>query len=469
MKIKFCGADKEVTGSAHLIQLENGFSFLLDCGLYQGYDKDMESFNKTWLFDPATLDCIVLSHAHIDHTGRLPRIVKDGFDGPIYATPATRSLAAILLLDSALIHERDAEYARKKMQDRHIEYSEVMLEPLYVPDDVPPVMKKFTTHDYDNWFSIHPDVQVLYKDSGHILGASSVNIKIMENGKQTILSFTGDIGRPNRPILRDPDPMIISDIIISESTYGNRIHPAAPEESNILLDIIRQTCVEQKGKLIIPAFSVGRTQELVYIMDKLYNDKLLPKVPVYVDSPLSVNATAIYNAHPECYDRELLHYLLIDKDPFGFNGLTYIKNVEESKSLNDNHDPCVIISASGMANAGRIQHHIINNCDNPRNTILIIGYCAPGTPGRLLMDGTERIRMHGQEKPVRAAIKVMQSFSAHGDKIEMRNYLSNQRNYAKKIFLVHGEEDAQIAFKDFLEEDGFANIYIPSLGEEVMI
>lgn len=466
MKIKFCGAAREVTGSAHLVQLDNGFSFLLDCGLYQGYDKDMENFNKTWLFDPVKLDCIVLSHAHIDHIGRLPRIVKDGFNGPIYATPGTQSLAAILLLDSAMIHERDAEYARKKQLDKNIEYSEIMLEALYVPDDVPPVMALFTTHGYDKWFSIHPDVEVMYKDSGHILGAASVNIRITENGKQTVLSFTGDIGRPNRPILRDPDPMVISDIVISEATYGNREHPVAPEESERLLNIVRRTCVDQKGKLIIPAFSVGRTQEIVYMLDRMASENLLPKVPVYVDSPLSVNATAIYNAHPECFDRELLHYLLFDKDPFGFNGLTYIKNVEESKSLNFNNDPCIIISASGMATAGRIQHHIINNCDNKRNTILIIGYCAPGTPGRILMDGAKQIRLHGQEKQVRASVEVMQSFSAHGDRIEMRNFLSNQRNYAKHIFLVHGEEQAQLAFKDYLEEDGFSNIHVPYLGQE---
>ena len=469
MKIKFCGADKEVTGSAHLITLDNGFSFLLDCGLYQGYDKGMADFNKTWLFDVTKLDCIVLSHAHIDHIGRLPRIVKDGFDGPIYATPATQSLAAILLLDSAMIHEKDAEYANKKLASKGIEYSEEVLEPLYVPDDVPPVMEKFTTHNYNRWFNIHPDVQVNYHDSGHILGAASVNLRINENGKARTLSFSGDIGRPNRPILRDPDPMERAEIIITESTYGNREHETQPEESARLLEIIRRTCVEQRGKVIIPAFSVGRTQEIVYMMDRMSTEGILPRVPVYVDSPLSVNATAIYNAHPECYDRDLLNYLLEDKDPFGFNGLTYIKNVEESKSLNDNQDPCVIISASGMVTAGRIQHHIINNCDNKRNTTLIIGYCAPGTPGRFIMDGADHIRLHGQEKPILATVEVMQSFSAHGDRKEMRNFLQNQKDIAKRIFLVHGEEDVQIAYKAYLEEDGFSGISIPSLGEEIIL
>jgi metallo-beta-lactamase family protein len=469
MKIKFCGAAKEVTGSAHLFKLDNGFTFLLDCGLYQGREESMKDFNKTWLFDPAEVDCVVLSHGHIDHIGRLPKLRLDGFSGPVYSTPATHDVSAILLLDSALIQVRDAEYDNKKLRAKGHLTDENKVEPLYTPDDVPATMKQFVSYSYDTWFNIHPDVSVQYKDAGHILGSASINLKIKENGKVKLFAFSGDIGRPNRPILKDPMPMDQAEYILSESTYGDRDHEASPGESDKLLEIITSTCIDKKGKVIIPAFSLGRTQEIVYILDHLYNAGKLPKVPIYVDSPLSVNATAVYSAHPECYDRELFQYMIQHKDPFGFNGLIYITEVEESKSLNYNDDPCVIISSSGMVTAGRIQHHILNNCENSNNTILIIGYCAPGTPGRLIMDGADHIIMHGQERAINARVEVMQSFSAHGDRHEMKDFLSNQKSSATRIYLVHGEEKAQIAFREFLQADGFGDIYIPSLGEEIEI
>ncbi|MCO6461312.1 MAG: MBL fold metallo-hydrolase [Saprospiraceae bacterium] len=469
MKIQFCGADKEVTGSCHVIELDNGFTFMMDCGLYQGHDDDMKKFNETWIRNPADIDCVVLSHAHIDHIGRLPKLVKDGFAGSIFCTPATRSLASILLADSAMIQEREAEYSNRKLQKKGIKYHSRVLEPLYVQEDVPPVLAQMASYGYDRWFKIHEDVEVKYTDAGHILGSAAINLRIKENGKTTTIAFTGDIGRPERPILRDPQPMDPAEILISESTYGDRLHGKAPQDKEGLEKIIYHTCVEKKGKLIIPAFSVGRTQEIVYMMDRMATEGRLPRIKVYVDSPLAVNATSIYMAHSECYDDEVLKYLRVDENPFGFNGLTYIKNVEDSKRLNDSDEPCVIISASGMANAGRIQHHLINNCDKSSTTILIVGYCALGTPGRLIRDGQKYITLHGQTKPINAEVEIMDSFSAHGDRNEMTAFLQNQKNSTRKIFLVHGDPDAMTSFKAHLEGEGFKNIVMPELGETVKL
>lgn len=465
MQIKFCGAAREVTGSAHLITLDNGTKILLDCGMYQGRSKKMADFNETWLFDPAEIDCMVLSHAHIDHCGRLPKLVKDGFTGTIRCTHATRSLCAIMLLDSAKIQERDAEYFNKRHDEKIEKGDTESREPLYTSDDVEDTMKLFASYGYDRWFKIHDDVEVLFSDAGHILGSASVTLKIKENGKTVMVGFTGDIGRPNRPILRDPKPMPEVDYLLCESTYGDRDHESAPAETNHFLKIINHTCVEKRGKLIIPAFSVGRTQELVYILDQLVTAGKLPPVPVYVDSPLAVNATTIFGAHPECFDDQLNEYMLTDDNPFGFNNLHYIRATEESKRLNTMEEPCIIISASGMGNAGRIQHHLFNNIDNAKNTILIVGYCTPDTPGGMLRDGAENLRFFGQWKPVHAEVEVMDSFSAHADRWEMVHFIANQKNKLKKLFLVHGVLEAQESFRGLLQQQGFQDVEIPKLGD----
>ncbi|MEZ4960401.1 MAG: MBL fold metallo-hydrolase [Saprospiraceae bacterium] len=463
MKIKFCGAAREVTGSAHLITLDDGFKILLDCGLYQGYSDKMKDFNETWLFDPREINCVVLSHAHIDHSGRLPKLIRDGYNGPIYCTHATRSLCAIMLLDSALIQERDAEFYNKHRGKK----TGKTREPLYDKNDVKRTMDKFITYSYGKTFEVYPGVEVVFRDAGHILGSASVGLKIAEkNGENIRFGFTGDIGRPNRPILRDPQPMDNLDYLICESTYGDKEHEAAPEEVDHLLRIIKETCLEKKGKLIIPAFSVGRTQEIVYIMDKLEHAGKLPKVPVYVDSPLAVNATIIFGSHPECYDSELSSYLLKDPNPFGFNNLTYIKEVEQSKRLNNSKEPCIIISASGMANAGRVKHHLYNNISNPANTVLIVGYCSPDTPGGALRRGEKFLRLFGESKQVRCDVEVMDSFSAHADRSEIADFVANQRNSVRKLFLVHGEIERQEALKSYLGERGFGKIEIPVLGQE---
>ncbi len=466
MKLKFCGAAREVTGSAHLLTLDSGYKILLDCGLYQG-SRELEKYNQSWLFNPEEIDCVVLSHAHIDHSGRLPQLVRDGFQGIIHSTHATRSLCSIMLLDSAHIQVKDAEYANRRKARRAKGKAFKPREPLYVIEDVKPTMDLFATYGYNRWFSIHPDVDVLFRDAGHILGSATVTLRIREQGKTRFVGFTGDVGRPDRPILRDPQPMPEVDFLLCETTYGDRLHEAKPQETDRLLGIIRETCIERKGKLIIPAFSVGRTQEVVYMLDQMETEGKLPRVPVFVDSPLAVNATMIFGSHPECFDEDLNEYMLIDDNPFGFNQLTYVRSVDMSKELNVMQEPCIIISSAGMMNAGRIVHHLKHGISDPRNTFLLVGYCTPETPCGQLRDGKEEIRIFGETKPVRARIERMESFSAHADRKELLDFIRPQAGRVKRVFLVHGTLDRQESFRDYLLENGFDDVAIPRLGETV--
>ena len=458
MKISFHGAVREVTGSAHLIELDSGYRILLDCGLFQGNDEEAAKQNKEWGFDPASIDCVIMSHAHIDHIGRLPKLVKDGFDGVVFSTPATRSLALIMLLDSAKIQQYDAEYESRKTRKE--------VEPLYNTEDVYETLSRFITISYNRWHRISQQLSFLFTDAGHILGSAAITLKIHEEGREKTIGFTGDIGRPARPILRDPQEMPQLELLICESTYGNRRHETGPDQLKKLHFIIKKTCVENKGRLIIPAFSLGRTQEIIYMLDKMENDGSLPKIPVYVDSPLSVNATRIFRLHPECYDQKLKDYIEFDPDPFGFNGLNYITELEESKAINRSKEPCIIISSSGMANAGRVRHHIANNISDQKNTILIVGYCAPGTTGAHLRSQPDTVTLFGEVKKVKASIEVMDSFSAHGDIDEMLAFLDHQKKKLRKIFLVHGNQKAKEEFSKTLIDEGYINVVIPVEGEE---
>ncbi|MDQ3141765.1 MAG: MBL fold metallo-hydrolase [Bacteroidota bacterium] len=476
MQIKFCGAAQEVTGSCHLVTLENGYNILLDCGLFQGDVENLEELNRNWLFNPAEIDVLILSHAHIDHCGRIPKLVKDGFKGNIYCTPATRDLATIMLMDAAHIQERDLEYynekiarKRKKLSGSRENFPAAPTfekrEILYTARDVKEAMNLFVGVSYDRWIEVTKGVKVMFSDAGHILGSACINLIIQQGGDNLRLAFSGDIGRPNRPILRDPQPMNPADVLITESTYGDMLHIEKPAEKNRFLNIIHETCTVKKGKLIIPAFSLGRTQELVFILDQLVNEKRLPNYPVFVDSPLAVNATSVFRTHPECFDYDLHQYILKDPDPFGFNSLHYVTDVNESKGINELDEPCIIISASGMANAGRIRHHLYNNIDQSRNTILIVGYCSPNTPGGQLRAGMPTLKLFGDVKPVRANVEIMDSFSAHGDQQEMRDFLENQKDSTQKIFLVHGELETQLIYKDYLQNKQFKNLFIPKLNE----
>ncbi len=468
MQIKFCGAAQNVTGSAHLITLDNGYRVLLDCGLFQGKGRHIWDWNNTWHFDPKTVDALILSHAHIDHSGRVPQLVKKGFSGSIHCTHATRSLCSIMLLDSAKIQERDVAWYNKKLLKKRNRKGKKPRVPLYTSKDITPTLDRFVGYGYDRWFKIHEDIEVMFKDAGHLLGSASVTLKIKEGEKTTLVGFTGDIGRPERPILRDPSGMPEVDYLICESTYGDKDHETKPEQSDKFLEILEKTCIQNKGKLIIPAFSVGRTQEIVYMMDKLETGGKLPKIPVYVDSPLSVNATQVYGSHPECFDDALNEYLLIDDNPFGFNDLNYIRSVDESKALNASQEPAVIISSSGMMNAGRIRHHTFNNIENEKNTFLIVGYCSPDTAGGMLRDGIEALKIFGEWKMVKANIEVMDSFSAHADRKEIIDFLGKQ-DRLKKMFLVHGEKDTQEKFITYLGQNGFDNVIAPEVGKEFTV
>ena len=469
MTIQFCGAARVVTGSSHLVTLDSGYRILLDCGLYQGRDKDMQDFNENFYFDPAQVDCLVLSHAHIDHSGRIPKLVKDGFGGHIHSTHATRSLCAIMLLDSAFIQERDAEWFNKRQQRKPKAKRAPLRAPLYTAEHVAATMELFQTYAYGRWYRLTPELEIQYKDAGHILGSASVTLRITENGRTTTLGFTGDIGRPNRPILKDPQWMPQVDHLICESTYGDKVHEGAPAEATRFLDIIRDTCVRKRGKLIIPAFSVGRTQEIVYMLDQLETAGKLPRIPVYVDSPLAVNATEVFGVHPECFDRQLNQYLLVDDNPFGFKNLHYIRDVEQSKALNDTDDPCIIISSSGMMTAGRVRHHIYNSIGSPKNTLLIVGYCSPETLGGQLRNGNPEVRLFGETLRVRFQIEIMDSFSAHADRNEIVQFLHNQRGRVKNIYLVHGETDRMESLKDLLEANDLGRVHLPRLGETVRV
>ncbi len=460
MKIKFCGAAQTVTGSCHLLTLDNGYKILLDCGLYQGNDDAFDDFNKEWLFDPSEIDCMILSHAHIDHCGRIPKLVKDGFKGDIISTYATRDLCAIMLVDSAYIQERDAEFINKRQKGKYVT-------PLYNVKDARKSMDSFITIGYNKWFTVTPGVKLKFKDAGHILGSASVTLKIrVDDHHEKLVGFTGDIGRPNRPILRDPDPMEPLDYLLCESTYGGKEHKSNDQNVRLFLDIIKRTCVEKRGKLIIPAFSVGRTQEIVYMLDQLENQGRLPKIPICVDSPLAVNATEIFRLHPECFDDDLNDYMQMDPNPFGFYNLRYIRKVEDSKALNDHKGASIIISASGMMSAGRVKHHIFNNIEKDSTTILVVGYCAPNTLGGHIANKPEKVKIFGKELKVRANIEIMNSFSAHGDTSEMLQFLRLQdKSKLKKIFLVHGEPKRQEPFSDRLLKEGFKKVEIPHLGQ----
>ncbi len=466
MKIKFCGAARNVTGSSHLLTLDNGYRILFDCGLYQGKGRHVWDHNNGFEFDPMTVDCLILSHAHIDHSGRIPQLVKAGFSGDIICTHATRSLCSIMLLDSAKIQERDVEWHNKKLLKKKKRDGKKLRVPLYVSEDVQPAMNLFIGCSYDRWVHVTDGVDVYFSDAGHILGSAGVRLRVKENGETKYFGFTGDIGRPDRPILRDPAQMGPVDYLICESTYGDKVHEDKPSQSGRFLDVIKRTCVENRGKLIIPAFSVGRTQEIVYMLDQMSSKGMLPKIPVYVDSPLAVNATVVFGSHPECFDDSLNEYMLVDDNPFGFNDLTYVKDVKTSKWLNESQDPCIIISSSGMMNAGRVKHHLFHSIEDPKNTFLIVGYCSPGTPGGMLRDGVEKLKVYGEWKQVRANVEVMDSFSAHADKVEMLQFIENQKEGLKGLFLVHGEIVRQTKFATYLNENGFPNVEIPELGQE---
>ena len=460
MRLRFWGAARTVTGSAHLLEFEGG-RVLLDCGLFQGHRAEARRLNGTFPIDPSRVDAVLLSHAHIDHSGLLPAFVRDGFQGKIYATHATGDLCEAMLRDSAFIQEKDAEWVNRRERRR----GDDRIEPLYRMEDADASLERFEAVDYGVPFQPLPGLEVEYRDAGHILGSATMVLTVREGNRTVKLGFTGDVGRKNRPILRDPETMADCDYLITESTYGGEVHDPPDKAKDRLADVVGRTAA-RGGKVIIPAFAVGRTQEIVHRLDELENEKRLPRIPVFVDSPLAVNVTEIFRRHPECFDDKMQAYMETDPHPFGFGRLTYIRDVEDSKRLNTSRLPMVIISASGMAEAGRILHHLRNNVSDPRNTVMIVGYCAEHTLGKRIVDREPVVRIFGEPHALKAEVEVMNSYSAHADEPELLEFIGRlDRQRLKRVFLVHGEPARQIALANALEEEGYRDVAIPERGD----
>ncbi len=463
MKIAFHGAARTVTGSKHLITLKNGKKILLDCGMFQGMGKATIPLNNDLGFDASAVDVMVLSHAHIDHSGLIPKLVKEGYRGKIFCTPATKDLTGILLEDSAHIQENDVRYINKKRAAEGQPY----VQPLYTLDDAKKATERLVEVNYNEWRTIEQGVELFFTDAGHIIGSACVHLRITENGKTESLTFSGDIGRYRDIILRSPDVFPQADYIIMESTYGNSLHEMQFTTPNHLLEWVERTCVQKKGKLIIPAFSVGRTQEILFALNQLELENRLPKVDYFLDSPLSIEATDIIKSYPQYFNKTIQKVLENDDDPFKFPGLKYIQTVDQSKMLNFRNEPCVIISASGMAEAGRVKHHISNNVENSRNAILMTGYCEPNSLGARLQTGAKEVGIFGVAHEVNAEIGAIRSMSAHGDYEDMSQWLACQNpKEVKRLFLVHGEYDVQQDFKSRLVKKGFVDVEIPELHYE---
>jgi metallo-beta-lactamase family protein len=446
MRIQFCGAVRTTTGSMFLLEV-NDRRILLECGMFQGRRGESIERNRNFPFDPASVDAVILSHAHIDHTGNLPNLVRQGFAGSIYCTFATRDLASIMLQDSAHIQKHDVKYVSKKRKKKGLP----PVEPLYSDVDAEMAIRQFVAVGYNRPLPIADGVTVTFVDAGHILGSSQVVLDIREGGRSYRYLFSGDVGRGDHEILRDPQPVENVDFLQIESTYGNREH--APKEGAMeeVLQIVTRT-LEINGKVIIPAFSVGRTQAIVYTLNQLTLEKKLPRIPIFVDSPLSVNATEIFRLHPECFNESIYEFLREKANPFGMENLTYIRQVEKSMELNELKESAIIISSSGMCEGGRIRHHLKNNMGDPKNLILFIGYCAQHTLGAQILSGKKEVNIFGDPCKLRAKVARIDSFSGHADKNELSRYVQNLTGDIKKIFVCHGEEEQSLAFGEMLRE-----------------
>lgn len=446
MKIHFCGAAETTTGSQHLLEV-NGKKILLDCGMYQGHRSEELSVNRDFpYFNPEEVDCVVLSHAHIDHSGNLPNLVKRGFRGFIYATHATRDLCQIMLADAARIQASDVKFLNK--MDKRKGGSGEVAEVIYTEQDAEACLRRFLTLGYEIPLLIQPGVTLTFYDAGHILGAAQIVLDIddEDDGKHKRLLFSGDVGRGDNELLRDPVPVPDVDIMLMECTYGGRRHEAPSRDDETFCETIREA-MKRGGNVYIPSFAVERTQQLLYLLNKAYRSGALPCYPVYVDSPMAVSATEIFRIHPECFNKEVYDFLFAKSDPFGFEQLHMVRTISESQKLNQLREKAIIISASGMCEAGRILHHLKNGIGRDRNTILFVGYCARNTLGRRIMDGALEVRILGDVYPVRARVYSLDSFSGHADHDELIRYFQQTGGSKKKLWLVHGERNCAAAMK----------------------
>lgn len=466
LRLSFLGGVRTVTGSMFLIS-HAGTNILLECGLYQGRRAESNYRNRHPPIDSEKIDVMLLSHAHIDHSGNIPTLVKQGFSGRIYTTSATRDLCSIMLADSAHLQEKDAEFLNKQYKKKG---KQERIEPLYTVQEAIESLESFSAVVYDKSIEVTDGVKVTYRDAGHILGSALLELEIKSNNaKVKRILFTGDLGRKNLPILRDPYQVEETDILIIESTYGNRLHDPIDTMETKLAQVINET-IDRGGKIIVPAFSVGRTQEFVYILHRLTEQQRIPKIPIYVDSPLAIDATEIFRLHPECFDDQTKEYLIKHQDPFGFGKLQYIRDVEESKKLNEINYPCIIISASGMCEGGRILHHLKHNITDRKNTILIIGFMADNTLGKRLVDKVPIVRIFDEEYELKAQVVVMNSFSAHADRNELLDYVKNIKKKPNKVFVVHGNADQSEALATAIKEEiGIQEVVVPKLEDQFII
>jgi metallo-beta-lactamase family protein len=463
MKIAFHGAARTVTGSKHMIRLNDGRQVLFDCGMFQGLGSDTDDLNEHFGFNPEKVDAVVLSHAHIDHSGLLPKLVKEGYIGKIYCTEATRDLSEILLYDSAEIQTYEIEYINKKRSARN----KPPYEPLYTTGDVTETLSRFAACSYNEWVEIIDGVEAMFTNAGHLIGSAAITLRITEEDTVTTVLFSGDVGRYRSVLLQPPADPPQADFIILESTYGDKHHDITFNTIETLQKWIKKTCVENGGQLIIPAFSVGRTQEVLYALNQLSLEKRLPEMLYFIDSPLSLKATETIKKHTDQFNDRLQQVLAIDDDPFEFPGLKYVESVEDSKRLVEYEEPCVIISASGTADAGRVRHHINRCVSNPANAILMVGYCGSNSLGGQLLAGAKEVEIFSDPCPVQAQVGQVEGMSAHGDTDDLARFIGNQdTEKVVTIFLVHGEYSVQKAFCDRLQLKGFQQIEVPSQHQE---
>src|ERR1051325_6444486 len=464
MQIQFLGAARTTTGSMYLFEL-NGQRILLECGLFQGRRDESIERNRKFPFDPKTIDAFLLSHAHIDHCGNLPNLCRQGYEGNVYCTDATRDLASIMLVDSAAIQMDDAEYVSKKRARHHLP----PVEPLYTPVDAERCIRQFVTVNYDRPLAIGDGITVTFRDAGHILVSAQVVFDIREQGRKFRYLFSGDVGRGNDDILRDPQPVENVDYLQIESTYGNRLHSPRQDARKQVAKLVRET-IQRRGKIIIPAFAVGRTQQIVYTLNELTEAGELARVPIFVDSPLSVNATEVFRLRPECFNDVVYKFLREKANPFGMENLTYIRDANQSKKLNELKDAMIIISASGMCEAGRIRHHLKNNIGDAQNLVLFIGYCAEHTLGSQIMSGSSPVNIFGEPVEVHAQIASIDAYSGHADKSELLAYVKRLTGSIKNIAVIHGEESQALPFVETLRQARpGTHVFAPVRGEKLTV